>query len=147
MYDFISFTFFIAQAKNFSVLLNSMIISMDMSLSKLQETVKDRELGVPHTMGLQRVWQDWQKVLREGFLASKATTLSPFLDSNCTYIRLFDIIPRFLDILSLYFYTFSCDSAWVTSINIPLRSLILSAGCQVYVKSLLKSFFISLTIF
>ena len=29
MYDFISFTFFIAQAKNFSVLLNSMIISME----------------------------------------------------------------------------------------------------------------------
>ena len=45
------------------------------------------------------------------------------------------------------FYTFSCDSVGVTSINIPLRSLILSSVCQVYLKSLLKSFFICLSIF
>ena len=29
--------------------------SMDMSLSKLQEIVKDKEAGMPQSMGLQRV--------------------------------------------------------------------------------------------
>ena len=33
--------------------------SMDMSLSKLQEMVKDRETDVLHSMGLQRVGHDW----------------------------------------------------------------------------------------
>ena len=33
--------------------------SMDMSLSNLQETVKDREAGVLQSMGLQRAGHDW----------------------------------------------------------------------------------------
>ena len=32
---------------------------MDMSLSKLQEIVKDREAGVLPSLGLQRVGHDW----------------------------------------------------------------------------------------
>ena len=36
----------------------SIINSMDMNLSKLQETVKDREPGVMQFMGLQRVVHD-----------------------------------------------------------------------------------------
>ena len=32
---------------------------MDMSLSKLQEMVKDREAGVLLSMGMQRVGYDW----------------------------------------------------------------------------------------
>ena len=35
--------------------LNGIIDSMDMSLSKLQEIVKDREPGMLQSMGLQRV--------------------------------------------------------------------------------------------
>ena len=38
--------------------LNSIIKSMDMSLSKLLETVKDRKPGVLWSMGLQRVGHD-----------------------------------------------------------------------------------------
>ena len=38
--------------------LDSIINSMDMNLSKLQETVKDREPGVMQFMGLQRVVHD-----------------------------------------------------------------------------------------
>ena len=38
--------------------LGSIIDSMDMSLSKLRETVKDREPGVLQFMGLKRVRQD-----------------------------------------------------------------------------------------
>ena len=34
--------------------------SMDMSLSKLQELVMDREAGGLQSMGLQRVGQDWR---------------------------------------------------------------------------------------
>ena len=32
---------------------------MDMSLSKLQKMMKDREAGVPQFMGSQRVWHNW----------------------------------------------------------------------------------------
>ena len=38
--------------------LDGMIDSMDMSLSKLQEIVKDREAGVLQSLGLQRVGHD-----------------------------------------------------------------------------------------
>ena len=38
--------------------LNGIIGSLDMSLSKLQETVKDREPDVLHSMDLQRVRHD-----------------------------------------------------------------------------------------
>ena len=38
--------------------LNGIIGSLDMSLSKLQETVKDREPDVLHSMELQRVRHD-----------------------------------------------------------------------------------------
>ena len=38
--------------------LDSLMDSMDMSLSKLQEIVKDREPGMLQCMGLQRVRQD-----------------------------------------------------------------------------------------
>ena len=38
--------------------LNGIIDSMDMSLSKLQEIVKDREAGVLPSLGLQRVGHD-----------------------------------------------------------------------------------------
>ena len=33
--------------------------SMDMCLGKLRELVKDREFGMPKSMGSQRVWHDW----------------------------------------------------------------------------------------
>ena len=39
--------------------LDSLTDSMDMSLSKLQKMVKDREAGVPQFMGSQRVWHNW----------------------------------------------------------------------------------------
>ena len=83
-----------------------------MSLSKLQEIVKDGELVCCGPWGYKE--SDRTEQLNDNKnvekLAFKATNLSPFLDSNCTRIRLFDVIPQFLDIMFLHFYTFSCDS-------------------------------------
>lgn len=92
----------------------------NMSLEQPQEIVKDRSWCAAH-WGCKESDRTDKKCWERAFLPLKQLLFSSF-DSNCTYIRLFDIIPRLLDILSL-FYTFSCDSAWVTSINIPLRSL------------------------
>ena len=38
---------------------DGIIDSMDTSLSKLPKTVKDREAGMPQSMGVQRVGHDW----------------------------------------------------------------------------------------
>ena len=54
--------------------LNDITDSMDVSLSKLQELVKDRELGMLQSMGLQRVRHDWAIKLNLEF----------YTQGNCT---------------------------------------------------------------
>ena len=63
--------------------LNSITDSMDMSLSKLQEIVKDRKPGVPQSMGLQRVRHNSATEQQQAH--NSKTALGSLMSSNYMY--------------------------------------------------------------
>jgi len=60
-------------------LLDDIFYSMDMSLSKLQELVKDREASVLESMELQNVGHDWVTENHNSLIVSKYYNICIYL--------------------------------------------------------------------
>ena len=90
--------------------------SRDMSLSKLQEMVKDRKPGVLLCMGLQRVGHDWATELTDWFhlnLISPVKSFSPHLRNKKLRFR----EPKCIKVLRLTFLILSPLVLTAASLN------------------------------
>ena len=62
--------------------------SMDMSLSKLQELVMEGKPGVLHSLGLQRVRQNWTTELNQILIPANIVTFCLFVLLSCLFVLL-----------------------------------------------------------